>query len=47
MNGKKGQCPEEEIRAPKGRSVYVNVCLAGRDHENVLGFWSSWKRGRA
>jgi hypothetical protein len=47
VNGKKGQCPEEKIRATKGRSVYVKVCLADRDHENVLGFCSPWKRGRA
>jgi hypothetical protein len=46
-DGANGNCETNRIRATRGRRVNVQVCLVDRDKENVLGFCSPWKKGRA
>jgi hypothetical protein len=46
-NGGGNSCATRSVRATKGRAVYVTVCIADRDGDNVLKFCSPWKRGRA
>jgi hypothetical protein len=46
-DGANGNCLGRSIQAAKGRTVYVKVCLVDQDQENVLGYCSAWKRGRA
>jgi hypothetical protein len=46
-HGANGKCRSRRVRAAKGRRVYVKVCLVDQDQENVLGYCSTWKRGRA
>jgi hypothetical protein len=47
VNGSHNSCESNPIKATKGRTVYVKVCLADTDGENVLKFCSPWKKGRA
>ena len=46
-NGGGNSCATRNVRATKGRAVYVRVCIADRDGDNVLKFCSPWKKGRA
>jgi hypothetical protein len=47
VNGSGNSCESRRISATKGRTVYVRVCLADRDGDNVLKHCSAWKKGRA
>jgi hypothetical protein len=47
VNGSRNSCESRRISAAPGRTVYVRVCLADRDGDNVLKHCSAWKRGRA
>jgi uncharacterized low-complexity protein len=42
-----GRCGERKVEATRGRTVNVRVCLVDRDKENVLGYFSPWKKGKA
>jgi hypothetical protein len=46
-DGANGNCLGRSIQASEGRTVWVKVCLVDQDEENVLGFCSRWKRGKA
>ena len=47
VNGSGNSCESRRISATQGRTVYVRVCLADRDGDNVLKHCSAWKKGRA
>jgi hypothetical protein len=47
VSGSGNSCESRRIQATSGRTVYVRVCLADRDGDNVLKHCSPWKRGRA